>query len=219
MGFTLYHTFQETENRASGSDFMFPNQNTTQIIVTLNRSRQYAAVKVTAHKTITLCSGCSPSRNHFNFNPNEKSRTDQLPSVFIPMGDRNGHHTWWRCEDANNGDQELEDLILKNYSMVYNDKSCTYFHSGSGTFSSIDLTLCSASICFCSTSRGKLVQNFMEVTTSLYCWRTMDLLMKGFKDLSCRMQIGINSSIYATLVFTNLSLQMLMFPCIYLLPC
>ena len=40
----------------------------------------------------------------------------------------------------------MEDLILKNYLILFNDKSCTYFHSASGTFTSIDLTLCSPSL-------------------------------------------------------------------------
>ena len=37
----------------------------------------------------------------------------------------------------------MEDLILKNYLILFNDKSHTYFHSACGTFSSIDITLCS----------------------------------------------------------------------------
>ena len=31
------------------------------------------------------------------------------------MGDFNGHHTLWGCQDVNNRGQQLEDLILKNY--------------------------------------------------------------------------------------------------------
>ena len=37
----------------------------------------------------------------------------------------------------------MEDLILKNDLILFNDKSHTYFHSACGTFSSIDITLCS----------------------------------------------------------------------------
>ena len=66
--------------------------------------------------------------------------------IFILMGDINGHHTLWGCEDVNNRGQQLEYLILKNYLILFNDKSHTYFHSASGTFTSIDLTLCSPSL-------------------------------------------------------------------------
>ena len=62
------------------------------------------------------------------------------------MGDCNGHHTLWGCEDVNNRGQQLEDLIIKNDLILFNDKSHTYFHSASGTFTSIDLTLCSPSL-------------------------------------------------------------------------
>ena len=105
------------------------------------------AVKVTAHKTITLCSVYLPPRNHFNFNPkNLQNVIDQLPSPFILRGDFNGHHTLWGCEDVNNRGQQLEDLILKNDLILLNDKSHTYFHSASGTFTSIYLTLSSPSL-------------------------------------------------------------------------
>ena len=98
-GFNLYHKCQETENRVSGGVSILVNENIPQSIVTLNTNLQVVAVKVTAHKTITLCSVYLPPRNHFNF---------------ILMGDFNGHHTLWGCEDVNNRGQQLEDLILKN---------------------------------------------------------------------------------------------------------
>ena len=40
----------------------------------------------------------------------------------------------------------MEDLILKNDLIIFNDKSSTYFHPASGTFTSIDLTICSPSL-------------------------------------------------------------------------
>ena len=62
------------------------------------------------------------------------------------MGDVNGHHTLRACEEVNNRGQQLEVVILKNYLILYIDKSCTYFHSATGTFTSIDPILCSPSI-------------------------------------------------------------------------
>ena len=106
-GFNLYHKCQETENRASGGVSILVNENVPQSIVTLNTNLQAVAVKVIAHKTITLCSVYLPPRNHFNFNPKDlQSVIDQLPSPFILMGDFNGHHTLWGCEDANNRGQQ-----------------------------------------------------------------------------------------------------------------
>ncbi|XP_041367053.1 uncharacterized protein LOC121381768 [Gigantopelta aegis] len=56
------------------------------------------------------------------------------------MGDFNGHHTLWGCEDVNTRGKQLDDLI------IFNDKSRTYFHAANGSFTSIDLTLCSPSL-------------------------------------------------------------------------
>ena len=50
------------------------------------------------------------------------------------------------CEDADNKGHQLEDLIIKNDLILFNDKSHTYFHSASGTFTSIDLTHSSPSL-------------------------------------------------------------------------
>ena len=40
----------------------------------------------------------------------------------------------------------MEDLILRNYLILLNDKNHTYFHFASGAFTSVDLTLCSPSL-------------------------------------------------------------------------
>ena len=51
---------------------------------------------------MTLCSVYLPHHNHFNFNPKDlQDLIDQLPSSFILMGDFNGHHTLWGCEEVN----------------------------------------------------------------------------------------------------------------------
>ena len=74
----------------------------------------------------------------------------------------------------------MEDLIHKDYLIIFNEKSRTYFHFACGTLTSIDLTLCSPSLF--STSPGKLVPTLVELTTFPSCWRMMDLLLKGYKD-------------------------------------
>ena len=63
-------------------------------IVTFNANLQAVDVKVTAHKTITLCSVYLPFRNHFNFNCNPKDLqhvTDQPTSISFYS---NGRFQW-----------------------------------------------------------------------------------------------------------------------------
>ena len=68
-GFTLYHKFHETENRASGGVSILVNENIPQCVVTVNSNLQAVAVKVPAHKTISLSSVYLRPHNHYNFNP------------------------------------------------------------------------------------------------------------------------------------------------------
>ena len=46
--------------------------------------------------------------------------------------------TLWGCDDANNSGQQLENLNIKKDLILLNYKIHTYFHSASGTFTSID---------------------------------------------------------------------------------
>ena len=83
-GFNLYHKCQETEHRDSRGVFILVNENIHQSIVTLNTNLQVVAVKVTAHKTITLFSVYLPPRNNFNFKPKYlQDVIDQLPFLFF----------------------------------------------------------------------------------------------------------------------------------------
>ena len=85
-------------------------------------------VKVTAHKLLTLCSAYLPPHNLFNLNPEDlKDVIDQLHSTIIVMEYFNGHHTLWGCKEVNNRGQQLEDLILKNDIILFNDKSHNTF--------------------------------------------------------------------------------------------
>ena len=88
--------------RASAGVSILVNENIPQSIVIFNTKLQLLAVKVTAHKTMSLCSVYLPPRNHFNFNPKDLQNVIvQLPSPFTLTGDFNGYHTLWGCEDVN----------------------------------------------------------------------------------------------------------------------
>ena len=62
------------------------------------------------------------------------------------MGDFNSHHTLWGCIDINDKGRIIEDFILKHDLVLQNDRSSTYFHPATGSYSSLDLTLCSPGI-------------------------------------------------------------------------
>ena len=74
----------------------------------------------------------------------KKSPKKKLLPYFLLMANSVIQWNWcWlrpNFDESNNRGQQLEDLILKNYLILFNDKSHT------GTFTTIDLTLDSPSI-------------------------------------------------------------------------
>jgi hypothetical protein len=103
------------------------------------------AVRVTLHKTITICSIYLPpnvSVKHEDLN----NLIKQLPEPFILLGDLNGHSPLWGCSDTNNRGKCIEDCLIKNDLCLFNDKSLTYIHPATGHMSSLDLAICSPSL-------------------------------------------------------------------------
>ena len=82
------------------------------------------------------------------------------------------------------------------------------FNSASGTFTSIDLTLCSPSLLF-----------FSWVVGPDPCGSDhFKIILKGFWDGRWQKQAGMNFSIYTALICTNLPWMMLMIPCLCSFP-
>ena len=62
------------------------------------------------------------------------------------MGDFNSHRTLWGCKDNNNKGQIIEHFIAGHDLVLLNDKSLIYLHPATGSYSSLDLTICSTEI-------------------------------------------------------------------------
>ena len=69
-----------------------------------------------------------------------------MPKPFILSGDFNSHHTLWGCIDTNDKGRTIEEFITKQDLVLFNDKSSTYLHPASGSYSSLDLSKCSRGI-------------------------------------------------------------------------
>ena len=69
-----------------------------------------------------------------------------MPKPFILMGNFNSHHTLWGCIDTNDKGRIIEDFITEHDLVLLNDKSSTYLHPATGSYSSLDLTICSPGI-------------------------------------------------------------------------
>ena len=62
------------------------------------------------------------------------------------LGDFNGHNVLWGCNKNNTRGEIIENFITSNDLCLMNDKSYTYLHPATGTFSSLDLSLCHPSL-------------------------------------------------------------------------
>ena len=71
---------------------------------------------------------------------------DQLSKPFILMGDFNSHHTLWGCRNTNDKGRTIEEFITNHDLVLLNDKSSTYLHPATGSYSSLDPTICSPAI-------------------------------------------------------------------------
>ena len=143
--YSLFNYILKNNDRAAGGSSVVVNNRVPHSQVTLDTPLQAVAVRVTLHKTITVCSVYLP--------PNVNVTSDaldnlikQLPEPFILLGDLNGHSPLWGCSDLNNRGKLIEDCLIKNDLCLFNDKSSTYLHPATGHMSSLDLSLCSPNL-------------------------------------------------------------------------
>ena len=71
---------------------------------------------------------------------------DQLPAPFVICRDFNGHSITWVCDNNNSRGDRIDDFITDNNICLLNDGSYTYLHPATGSFTAIDLSMCSPDI-------------------------------------------------------------------------
>ena len=106
---------------------------------------QAVAISATLHKTITVCSVCIPP----NEEPKElelKKLIEQLPRPFVIMGNFNSHNEIWGSKKTDKKGKVIESLLNQHQLCMYNNKSYTYLHPATGTYSAIDLSICDPSL-------------------------------------------------------------------------
>ena len=149
-GFTLkdhscYSKNCSDSDRASGGVAIIVNNSVPHHLIKLETILQAVAVNISLNKTITLCSVYLPPSLPIDVKKLDHL-VDQLPEPLILMGDFNSHHTMWGCIDTNDKGRIIEDFVAKHDLVLLNDKSSTYLHPATGSYSSLDLTICSPGI-------------------------------------------------------------------------
>ena len=143
--YIMYNKIFTGGEKASGGVSVIVNSRVPHRSLSLDTNLQAVAVSVTMHKTVTICSLYLPPNT-----PIDKTELDhlveQLPSPYIILGDLNGHSPIWGCADSNSRGDDIVDFLSVNNLCLLNDKSHTYLHPASGTYTSLDLSICSPTI-------------------------------------------------------------------------
>ncbi len=144
-GFVGYHFTNESNNHPIGGASVFVRNDIPHKEIQIQSCLQVKAVKITLHKTITICSIYIPPHQRISEN-DLNNLINQLPSPFILTGDFNAHNNLWGNHSCDARGNILENFINNNNLCLFNDDSHTYLHPGTGAKTSIDLTICSPNI-------------------------------------------------------------------------
>jgi len=138
-------TSSSTDGRPIGGTSILIRNDIPHRQLNINTQLQAVAINFTCHKSISLCSIYLPPHHNTKINELE-SLLGHLPSPTLIVGDFNAHNPLWGCHDTNNKGNILEKFILKNNLCLFNDRTPTYLHPASGTFTSIDLSISSPTV-------------------------------------------------------------------------
>ena len=138
--YSLYNCYDPNEDRAKGGSSICIRNNIMHSEIKLATNLQATAVRISLHKTITLCSIYIPPQYKLELQELNNLIT-QLPSPYIIMGDFNGHNPLWGSDKLTDKGKKLEDFANQNNLCILNDGSNTYLHPGNGSYTSIDISL------------------------------------------------------------------------------
>ena len=142
---SCYFKHCSDNDKASGDVAVIVDNSVPHHSVKLDSTLQAVAISISLNKTITLCSVYLPPSSPIDIK-NLDHLIDQLPKPVILMGDFNSHHRLWGCLDTNDKGRTIEEFITKHDLVLLNDKSSTYLHPATGSYSSLDLAICSPGI-------------------------------------------------------------------------
>ena len=113
--------------------------------IPLTTNLQAVACRVSLFHDISLCSIYVPP--HQSLASSELDNIiQQLKSPFIICGDFNAHSPLWGGINIDSKGKIIEKLLEQSNICLWNDDSATYLHPALGSFSSIDLSMCSPGI-------------------------------------------------------------------------
>ena len=109
-GYSCYHSYAtEVNDVAHGGSAILVTSSTPHRQLNLQTCLQAVAIRVTCHKTITVCSIYLPPSMVFN-SSDFYDLLQQLPPPILITGDFNSHSTLWGCTKLDRRGKMVEDI-------------------------------------------------------------------------------------------------------------
>ncbi|GFT35690.1 putative RNA-directed DNA polymerase from transposon X-element [Trichonephila clavipes] len=111
----------------------------------LRTSLQAVAVRIHSTSLITICCLYLPPNAVIHQDLN--NLVDQLPALFVILGDINEHSTLWGSAKTNPRGRQIEQVLSDHCFCLLNHEEPTYFHEPTRSFHTLDiLAICSPSL-------------------------------------------------------------------------
>ena len=140
-----YYTDYDADRGHHGGCALFLRSDVAHLQIPLQTELQVIAVQMHTQRKYTICSLYLPPANNLDQDLKQKlvNLLDQLPRPFILLGDFNGRHPMWGDVISNARGNLIDSFIEEEELAILNTGKPTHFHVQTGTFSAIDISLCS----------------------------------------------------------------------------
>ena len=141
--YVCYQTEYDPVRRNHGGCAIFVRYDVPHSFLNLQTPLQAVAIQLHLNKKYTVVSLYLPP----SATVVERDLMDlfhQLPSPFLVMGDFNGKHCMWGEEITNSRGNMIAGFVEKEDISILNTGEPTHFHVQTGTYSRIDLSICSS---------------------------------------------------------------------------
>ena len=143
--YVFYHSDYDEERENHGGSALLIRRDLPHMKLPLQTELEAVAVQIHSKRKYSLCSIYIPPSNRFNTDLVQKLNNviQQLPRPYVLMGDFNGRHPMWGDCISNTRGNIIYPFIEDQELAILNTGEPTHFHVQTGTFSTIDLSLCS----------------------------------------------------------------------------
>ena len=141
--YSFYHTGYDEQRDSHGCAVLI-RKDVAHTTLPLQTDLQAVAVQMFIKRKYTICSiYLPPNRSSHDLLRDLRVLVSQLPRPFLILGDFNGRHPLWGDVVSNSRGNAIYPFIEEQELAILNSGEPTHYHVQTGTFSVIDLSLCS----------------------------------------------------------------------------